>query len=492
MKNIKLLLVGLLLPMFSYATTLVDSDFEDGTMGDWVPKMSNECWEIDGSTALEGVKNLKALDLNIDSSIYVYTNVTYDLTNYDYEWKFMMDSLDPVSGSKYWFWLAADKTDFNDSEIKGYLVGVQYDNDNDNLSVWKINGSGDKERIIESSFDVGSAAFSVKVTRSSGGQWTLYYNNDNSFDMMTLGGTTNDTSITTGLTTSGPYFISTASNSGNFRFDACTINQTTGPTITSSEGIEVSAYVDEEATFDITATVGLWGGLFSTNKPSGSTFAEQTDNFPLSSTFAWTPGSTGLYTVVFTSTNETGVTTLPVYISVKKRIDLWINEFHYDNGVVGDTNEGVEICGKAGIDLSDYTIYAYNGSNGEVYDTEALSGTITNQNSTGYGAIWFAISGLQNGPDALALVKDSKVLYFISYEGSFAATDGPASGMTSVNVGVSESSSTDPTESLQLKGTGSYYDDFTWTAPSLYSHDLINDGQTLSSPTDHGSIFFIN
>jgi len=499
MKNIKLLLVGLLLPMFSYATVLVDSDFEDGTMGDWVPKMSNECWEISSTTTLEGSKNLKAVDLDIADNIYAYTNVTFDVSNYDYEWKFMMDSnIDPTDGNKFWFWLAADKSDFNDATIKGYLVGVQYDGGNDNLSIWKVNGTSDVTKIIESSFDVGTSPFSVKVTRSSGGVWTLYYNNDNSFDIMTLGGTVGDTSITTGLITSGPYFISTAYNSGKFKFDACTISREAGgsiplPIITSSEGTNVSVYVDEEVTFDITATVGATssGGLFSTNKTSGSTFTDKTGDFPLASTFAWTSDTIGSYTVIFTSTNETGVTTLPVNIEVTEIPDnkLWINEFHYDNDGT-DADEGVEICGKAGIDLSAYKIYIYDG-NGTVESsrTTTLSGIIPNEDNSNYGAAWFYISGLENGTEGIALVKNTpeEVFYFISYEGSFTAIDGPASGMESEDVGIIEGSE-DVNYSLQLIGNGSRYEDFEWSY-SLRSHGLINTDQSMKTK---GSVFMIN
>jgi len=488
MKKIKLLLVGILLPILSYATVLVDSDFEDGTFSNWVPKMSNECWEVDSSTALEGAKNLKAIDLYIDSYIYVSTNVVFDLTNYDYEWKFMMDSLDPTSGNKYWFWLAANSSDFNDSNIKGYLVGVQYDSSNDNLSIWKVNGISDVTNIVESTFDVGSAAFSVKVTRSSGGVWSLFYKEDTSFVSMTPGGTATDTSITNGLTTTGPYFISTSSNSGNFRFDACTISRETPsipvPIITSSAGTNVSAYVNEEVTFDITATVGTtsYGGLFSTNKTSGSTFTDKNGYFSLVSTFAWTPNTIGSYTVIFTSTNETGTTTLPVHIEVTEitKYNLWINELHYENAST-DANEGVEICGKAGINLANYTVYAYDGNAGGYYYSEDLSGIIPDEDNSCYGAVWFPIAPLQGGPDGLALVKKAsqEVLYFISYGGSFKATAGPADGMDSVDIGVSEPSTSPTNSSLQLKKSGSYYEDFDWTAPSLYSHDLINDGQTV-------------
>jgi len=503
MKNIKLLLVGILLPIFSYATVLVDSDFEDGYMGGWVPKMSNECWKVDGDSTLQGAKNLKATTLGIADSIYAYTNVTYDLGTYTYEWKFMARSTisNLSGGNTYWFWLAADKNDFTDLSIKGYVVGINYNNESDDkLSVWSVNGTS-VSKIINSGTTIGNDILAIKVTRSSGGVWTLYYNQSNSFDSMTLGGTATDTSITNGLTTTGPYFICTSSNSGKFRFDACTIDQTSGsipaPIITSSQGTNVSTYVNEVVTFDITATVGAisYGGLFSTNKPSGSTFAEQTDDFPLSSIFAWTPNTIGSYTVIFTSTNETGDTTLTVNIDVEEVPEhkLWINEFHYDD-VGADVNEGIEICGKAGINLSDYTIYIYEGDTGNVDSgkTKALSGTLPNEDNSNYGALWFSMTGdMEQGPEGIALVKNTpeEVLYFISYEGSFEANDGPASGLTSENVVVTESGSDPDDYSLQLKGNGSSYEDFTWSEPSLRSPGLINTGQSMKTK---GSVFMIN
>lgn len=44
--------------------------------------------------------------------------------------------------------------------------------------------------------------------------------------------------------------------------------------------------------------------------------------------------------------------------------EVWINELHYDNIGV-DSNEGFEIAGAAGTDLGNYSVYLYNGSNGQ-------------------------------------------------------------------------------------------------------------------------------
>jgi len=160
----------------------------------------------------------------------------------------------------------------------------------------------------------------------------------------------------------------------------------------------------------------------------------------------------------------------------------WVNEIHYDNSGT-DANEGVEIACAAGTDLTDWVLVGYNGANGLAYDPQTLSGTIADQ-SAGFGTRWFAFSGLQNGsPDGLALVDpEGVVVWFLGYEGSFLAVDGPASGMTSENIGVSETSGTPLGHALQLAGTGAAYDDFAWMAPSPHSRGLPNPGQVFEGP----------
>jgi hypothetical protein len=159
---------------------------------------------------------------------------------------------------------------------------------------------------------------------------------------------------------------------------------------------------------------------------------------------------------------------------------IFINEIHYDN-TGGDTNEGFEIAGPAGTDLSGYTVELYNGNGGTSYNTISLSGIIPNQQNN-LGTLWFTATGLQNGaPDGLALIDTdgTTVIQFLSYEGSFIAADGPANGMTSTDIGVSESSSTPIGNSLQLIGTGTQYSDFTWSGPIAATEGLQNTGQTL-------------
>ena len=138
--------------------------------------------------------------------------------------------------------------------------------------------------------------------------------------------------------------------------------------------------------------------------------------------------------------------------------DVFLSEFHYDN-TGSDVGEFVEVAGPAGSDLSGWTVVLYNGNGGASYNTIALSGILPDQ-SGGLGYASFSATGLQNGsPDGLALVEPGgDVKEFLSYEGSFTATNGPAAGQTSTDVGVDEPGTTPIGQSLQLV-------DGVWTGP---------------------------
>jgi hypothetical protein len=103
---------------------------------------------------------------------------------------------------------------------------------------------------------------------------------------------------------------------------------------------------------------------------------------------------------------------------------------------------------------------------------------IPNQ-SANLGTLSFARADIQNGsPDVLALVDAANnVVEFLSYEGSFEAMDGPASGQTSTDIGVGEASDTPVGQSLQRTGRGCGGADFSWPGPGPDSFGLPNAGQ---------------
>jgi hypothetical protein len=160
----------------------------------------------------------------------------------------------------------------------------------------------------------------------------------------------------------------------------------------------------------------------------------------------------------------------------------WINEIHYDNSGT-DTNEGVEVAIPSGYSCAGLLqVVPYNGSNGQSYATTdvILTGGTTSNGVTFY---WVTIAGLQNGaPDGLALVCNGNLIQFLSYEGSFAATNGPANGVTSTDIGVLEGNGT-TTQSMQLQGVGCQYSDFTWASNISSTNGSLNNGQTINCVT---------
>jgi predicted extracellular nuclease len=162
---------------------------------------------------------------------------------------------------------------------------------------------------------------------------------------------------------------------------------------------------------------------------------------------------------------------------------VFINEIHYDDASI-DANEGFEIAGTAGINLDGYSVTFYRGS-GTIISKTDLDGVLANDSGGfGFKAFLFETNGLQNGLMGLALAdKSGNVVQFLSYEGVVSeATEGPATGMTSIDIGVSENGDTTETQSMQLitksgEAPGTSYGDFIWTTGAESTMGTKNVGQ---------------
>ena len=162
--------------------------------------------------------------------------------------------------------------------------------------------------------------------------------------------------------------------------------------------------------------------------------------------------------------------------------NAWINEFHYDNSNP-DANEFVEIVVQnPGLyTLSDFTVSLYQGSNGRFTSETTLDLFTVGDLVGNYQIYYFDYGSIQDQFGGISLDYQGNVLEFISYEGSFTATNGNANGEFSENIGVSESTATLNTESLQLNGTGSVYSDFTWSSAAANTKGSENTSQTLNT-----------
>ena len=177
---------------------------------------------------------------------------------------------------------------------------------------------------------------------------------------------------------------------------------------------------------------------------------------------------------------------------------IWINEFHYDN-VGADAGEFVEIAlrnpNASGFTAMDYSILLYNGNGGTVYGdpignlttADTISAPLAIDGSAAEITLYsFAIAGIQNGaPDGIALVNitNSTVESFLSYEGTFTATDGLAAGLTSLDVG--GEIGTEPGGSLEATGVGIGADQFDATSFALTTTatpGTQNGGQVFAVP----------
>ena len=137
-------------------------------------------------------------------------------------------------------------------------------------------------------------------------------------------------------------------------------------------------------------------------------------------------------------------------------VDLASRIFFRNTGTT--VSEGVEVAGPVGFDLTGFSLVFYSGQSGAPYEVAPLGGIISSDSSDAsntHGTIWVGLAnGLangDNGPDAVALVRDTPppatVIEFLSYGGTptgdaFVAQSGPAAGLTSTSVGVHVTGST--------------------------------------------------
>lgn len=179
--------------------------------------------------------------------------------------------------------------------------------------------------------------------------------------------------------------------------------------------------------------------------------------------------------------------------------DVFVNEFHYDNEGT-DSNEFIEVVVAPGFTgtAADIDVIPYNGATASaavMYSISPYGSTINVGASFTIGALvngyrFYSLTtgtdGIQNGGnDGFAIVdrRTNQVLQLISYEGVFTASNGPAAGMTSVSVGVSQSGTTPVNSSLGLIGSGGVPGNFTWAVSSgSNTKGAPNTGQTFVLP----------
>ncbi|MBJ6982316.1 endonuclease [Luteimonas sp. MC1572] len=172
---------------------------------------------------------------------------------------------------------------------------------------------------------------------------------------------------------------------------------------------------------------------------------------------------------------------LAAFAALPAHADVFVNEIHYDNAGT-DVGEAIEIVASAGESLSGYQVVLYNGSNNASYSTTAVpaGNVVACGGQVRLATINYPLDGLQNGsPDGIALIDpQGNVVQFLSYEGAMTASNGPAAGLTSTDIGVFESNMAPVGTSLQLGGTGNTYASFSWADSATQTFGTCNNNQS--------------
>ena len=185
-------------------------------------------------------------------------------------------------------------------------------------------------------------------------------------------------------------------------------------------------------------------------------------------------GGSGESWVASSGTNSKG--SINTGQSFGNKTGVWINELHYDTTGT-DSGEFIEVVVAPDVAnaLSEISVVLYNGNGGAAYGTLSLTNYTLGSTVNGYRIFYYNYpsNGIQNGgsttaePDGIVITVGSAVAEFLSYEGVFTATSGAASGMTSKNIGITETSAA-VGSSLQLTGSPS-----TAVAPSITSTNAV-------------------
>jgi len=178
---------------------------------------------------------------------------------------------------------------------------------------------------------------------------------------------------------------------------------------------------------------------------------------------------------------------------------VFLNEIHYQN--IGPDAEFIEVAHTIDIALSGYQIHFYEQA-GTVYRVIEDITSLVNPGDTSNSIDGFTFSSfntinplapaselMQNENAGLALVNPlNQVVDFISYGVPIVGTDGPAIGLTSTFMGVTETAINNPLNSLQLGGEGYQRTDFFWQSQGRASRAALNTNQIIRCPNANGAV----
>lgn len=163
-----------------------EADFEDNSLNDWYPI---DDWVISGDSPLSGSYSLKHEPLITDGISSIASRFFRNGMNYgEMHWKFRLrnGNFDPTTANKFWYYLMASDSLLSAIGTSGYVVGVNFTGSTDSLSLWRIDVSGTKTLLLQSSLNwEPDDSVYIEVIRQVPGSWKLGYQRINTSDVWT-------------------------------------------------------------------------------------------------------------------------------------------------------------------------------------------------------------------------------------------------------------------------------------------------------------------
>lgn len=204
-----------------------NTDFEDNNLSEWTSSQSSD-WTTTSTGAINGTFSMKHNLSGVAGSSAAATSLSEMNLNLPTTWEFQIKNGNWTASSdnKFWVYIASSNDELlPTSSTTGYAVGVNMDNNNKLLTLFRVDNGGTVTPVIESVFEWNSGnTIGISVTRNASGQWELLYDADGGFDNLVSAGVASDDTYST-ANYFGPVFEFTSSRAGEFWLDDISIEQ---------------------------------------------------------------------------------------------------------------------------------------------------------------------------------------------------------------------------------------------------------------------------
>lgn len=199
--------------------TIFQDNYETGTLSGW---KQTEDWEVSANEKISGAYSLKHLVKSSSGKASVFHEIRTDWNIFDIEWSFKLKNgnWDPSSSNRFWFYLSADT--INAELINGYAIGINISGSSDLFQLWRIKNGKPDSLVVQSDLDWNASTLAtIKVKRSSRGNWTLTYQKANEAVSKTFSGIDQTISNFKNI---GVCFNYTSTRSGQLWIDDISVN----------------------------------------------------------------------------------------------------------------------------------------------------------------------------------------------------------------------------------------------------------------------------